>query len=336
MDNNEIHKMCPVCVTSCTSWCDDKKETPQLYENRGKWIWLDGKLLKAENTNISLHTHALHYASAVFEGERAYGGKIFKLKEHSQRLINSAKIMGIPLKWSLDTIMQATESIVSKNNIINGYIRPLVWSGPEDLAIGTPSLDGHLAIMTWDWVRSLSEEEDRDGVRLCWAKWRRPSPNTAPWDAKASGLYMIATMSKNEAVSQGYYDALMLDYRGYVAESTSANIFFVIGDTLYTPIADCFLNGITRQTIIEIATFNGIKCMTNRFYPENLEFVQEAFLCGTAAEITFIRQIGGYNFTPGKISNFIKFKYAETVGKCNVHDKWPYDMEPRPFGPLMS
>ena len=225
----------------------------KAFNNRDGWIWMNGSFISWENATSHVINQGLHYASAVFEGERAYSGKIFKSKEHTRRLFNSAKIIGITIPYNQDEINKAKEELINKMNFTDCYVRPLVWRGSQQMGLSTNNADIHVAIAAWDDWHSYFNEEDRlKGLKLITSPWKRPAPDTAPYAAKASGPYIICTMSKQFAEEKGYNDALMLDYRGYVAEGTGANIFFIKDKNIYTPIPDCFLNGITRQTVIEL------------------------------------------------------------------------------------
>jgi branched-chain amino acid aminotransferase len=221
--------------------------------------------------------------------------------------------MGIPFSYSVDEIINITKLVVKKNKLTNGYVRPVVWRGTEDMSIGTPNCSTHMAVATWDWTKGMTDDELENGVRLCWAKWRRPPAETTPCHAKSAGAYMISTMSKNDAMDNGYHDAVLLDYSGKITESTSANIFFVVGGQLWTPMPDCFLNGITRQTIIHLANKLSIPVLEMALFPRILEYVQEVFICGTAAEITFVKELGSYSFTPGEISHTFRYEYLKLV-----------------------
>ncbi|MBX7145866.1 MAG: branched-chain amino acid aminotransferase [Alphaproteobacteria bacterium] len=283
------------------------------FDERDGKIWFDGNLVPWRDAKIHVLTHGLHYADAVFEGIRAYNGRIFKLTEHSQRLIKSAEILGFSIPYSLTEINEATLQVMKTQTLQDCYIRPVAWRGSEMMGVSGQANKVHVAIAVWEWKSYFSPELKAKGIRLNMAKWRRPSPETAPTQSKASGLYMIATMSKHDAEKQGYADALMLDYRGYIAESTGANIFFRFGDDLHTPIADCFLDGITRRTVIELAKKRGIKVIERYIKPEELEKAEEAFLTGTAAEVTPIGSIGSYRFTVGSLTHQLMEDYNKLV-----------------------
>jgi branched-chain amino acid aminotransferase len=269
-------------------------------DQRDGWIWFDGELKPWKDTKIHVLTHGLHYASTVFEGERAYGGEIFKSREHTERLIRSGKMLDFAIPYSADEIEAAKRLVLEKNNLTNAYVRPVAWRGSEELSVPGRNNKVHLAIASWVWPSYFSVEEKLKGIRLEWSKWKRPSPETIPSHAKAAGLYMICTLSKDAAMANGFADALMLDYRGYVAEATGANVFFIKGDEVHSPLPDCFLNGITRQTVIGLAKENGYKVVERHIKPEELANYDECFLTGTAAEITPVSLVGEYTFKPGK------------------------------------
>jgi branched-chain amino acid aminotransferase len=271
------------------------------FDDRDGTIWFDGKLVPWRDAKIHVLTHALHYASCVFEGERVYSGKVFHLDEHSQRLINSAKLLGFDLPIDLAAINEATNAVVKANNIADGYVRPLAWRGAEQMGVSAQATKIHMAIATWEWPAYFTPEARLKGIRMTISKWARPAPNTAPTASKAAGLYMICTLSKHAAEAEGYEDALMLDWRGRIAEATGANIFFAIDGELHTPTPDCFLDGITRRTVMGLARARQIKVVERAIMPEELGKAQEVFLTGTAAEVTPVREIGPYKFTPGRI-----------------------------------
>jgi branched-chain amino acid aminotransferase len=271
------------------------------FDDRDGEIWFDGALRPWRDAKIHVLTHALHYASCVFEGERAYGGKVFHLREHSQRLIDSARILGFEIPMTVEEIDAATNAVIKANNIVDGYVRPLAWRGAEQMGVSAQASKIHVAIAAWQWPAYFSPEARLKGIRMKWAKWARPAPNTAPTASKAAGLYMICTLSKHEAEAAGYEDALMLDWRGQIAEATGANVFLAIDGELHTPKPDCFLDGITRRTVIGLAQARQIKVVERAIMPEELARTQEVFLTGTAAEVTPVREIGEYKFTPGPI-----------------------------------
>ena len=264
----------------------------KAFNNRDGWIWMNGSFVPWKNATSHIITQGLHYASAVFEGERAYSGKIFKSRDHTKRLFNSAKMIGITIPYNQDEINKAKDELINKMNFDNCYVRPIVWRGSQQMGLSTNNADINVAIAAWDDWHSYFNEEDRlKGLKLITSPWKRPAPDTAPYAAKASGPYIICTMSKQFAEEKGYNDALMLDYRGYVAEGTGANIFFIKDRDICTPIPDCFLNGITRQTVIELVKEKGLNLVEKYILPNEIDQFDEAFLTGTAAEITPIKSI---------------------------------------------
>ena len=280
------------------------------YADLKGFIFYDGNIVKWSEAKLHVLSHGLHYASSVFEGERSYNKKVFKEEEHTNRLIHSAKSLGFNLPYNFDEIMNIRKMVIDANNISDGYIRPVAWRGSEMMGISAQSNTIHFALAAWEWPSYFSPEAKLKGIKLNISKWKRPDPSTAPVNTKAAGLYMICTLSKHEAESQGYDDSLMLDYRGYVAEATGANIFFVKDEELHTPIADCFLDGITRQTIITIARENGIIVHEKRIKLEDLKQYNECFVTGTAAEVTPVNQIDEFSFTPGVICKDLIKKYS--------------------------
>ena len=283
------------------------------FDDRDGFIWFNGKLVEWRNANIHILNHGLHYASCVFEGLRIYDGKIFKLYEHIERLFNSAKILDLDIPYDFQEVVDITKDIIVKQNISNGYVRPVVWRGSEMMAISAKKGSTNLAIAAWEWPSYFSPEKLLEGIKLNVSRWLRPSPESAPTDSKAAGLYMICSLSKHEAEKLGFDDALMLDYRGYVAEATGANIFFVKENELFTPKADCFLNGITRQTIIEIAKENKIKVHEKHFKLDFLKNCDEVFLTGTAVEITPVSHIKDLNFKERKLTKFFISEFKKKV-----------------------
>jgi branched-chain amino acid aminotransferase len=282
-------------------------------DQRDGWIWFDGEFKPWKEAKVHVLTHGLHYASTVFEGQRAYGGEVFKLHQHSERLIASGKMLDFTVPYSADQIDEACRQVLEKNNLTDAYMRPVAWRGSEELSVPGRNNKVHVAIAAWVWPSYFSVEEKLKGIRLEWSKWKRPSPETIPSAAKAAGLYMICTLSKDAAMANGYADALMLDYRGYVAEATGANVFFVKGDEIHTPTPDCFLNGITRQTVIELAKQNGYKVIERHMKPEELANFDECFLTGTAAELTPVSLVGEYSFKPGKACELLINAYSAAV-----------------------
>lgn len=282
-------------------------------DQRDGWIWFDGELRPWRDAKIHVLTHGLHYASCVFEGERAYGGEVFKLREHTERLIESGRTLDFTIPYSADEIDGACRQVLSANKLVDAYIRPVAWRGSEELSVPGRNNKVHLAIAAWVWPSYFSVEEKLKGIRLQWSKWKRPSPETIPCKAKAAGLYMICTLSKDAAMADGYADALMLDYRGYVAEATGANVFFVRGDEIHTPAPDCFLDGITRQTLIALAKENGYRVVERHIRPEELASFDECFLTGTAAEVTPVSEVGEFRFKPGKACQTLIEAYSAAV-----------------------
>ena len=267
------------------------------YDKRDGKIWYNNELVDWNDVKLHVLSHGLHYASCVFEGERVYDGEIFKLEEHTKRFFHSAKRMGFEIPYSEDEINIASKKIVSSQNVLNGYVRPVAWRGSEMMAISAQKTKIHVAIATWEWGSYFDPKLKVEGIKLNISNWRRPAPNTIPWDTKAAGLYMICTLSKHEAEKQGYTDSLMLDHEGYVAEATGANVFFKDKEgNLHTPIPDCFLDGITRRTVIEIAKSKKINVIERKIKPDELSNFIGCFLTGTAAEVTPVSQIDKFNF----------------------------------------
>ena len=290
------------------------------FENRDGWIWMNGEFVPWKNATAHIISQGLHYASAVFEGERAYNGKIFKSEEHTKRFFKSAEIIGIEIPFSEDQINLAKNQLITKMNYKDCYVRPLAWRGGEQMGISTLNSNINVAIAVWDdWASYFRIEDRKAGLRLVTSPWKKPSPDTAPYQAKASGPYIICTMSKEFAEKKGYHDALMLDYRGYIAEGTGANIFFIKNHDIHTPTPDCFLNGITRQTVIKMATEQGFKITERHILPEEIRNYDEAFLTGTAAEITPIRSIDENIFTTGDNTTTFKFMndFSEMVNNSS-------------------
>ncbi|MDC3154741.1 branched-chain amino acid aminotransferase [Pelagibacteraceae bacterium] len=278
------------------------------FDNRDGFIWMNGDFIHWNDAKCHVITQGLHYASAVFEGERAYNGKIFKSKEHTQRLYKSAEIVGIKIPYSQDEINKAKDELIKKMGFNDCYVRPIAWRGSQQMGISTAKSDINVAIAVWDdWASYFKIEDRKAGLKLVTSPWKRPSPDTAPCEAKASGPYVICTMSKEFAEDKGYNDALMLDYRGFVAEGTGANIFFIKDNTIHTPIPDCFLNGITRQTVIEMVTNQGFQVEEKHLKPEEMKNYEEAFLTGTAAEITPIQLIDETKFNTGEDTKTFQF-----------------------------
>jgi branched-chain amino acid aminotransferase len=276
-------------------------------------IWMNGEFVKWADAKVHVLTHGLHYASAVFEGERAYGGEIFKLTEHTERLHESARLLGFEIPYSVAEIDDACRRLLAMQGFSDAYVRPIAWRGSEMMGVSAQSNRINCAIAIWQWPSYFDPEQKLKGIRLDLAEYRRPDPRTAPSKSKAAGLYMICTLSKHAAEAKGYADALMLDWRGQVAEATGANVFFVKDGELHTPVPDCFLDGITRRTVIELARRRGIKVNERVIMPEEMEGFEECFLTGTAAEVTPVSEVGPYRFTPGEISATLMNDYTDEV-----------------------
>ena len=286
---------------------------PQSYDDRDGWIWYDGNLVPWREANVHVLTHAMHYASAVFEGQKAYGGVVFKLHEHSQRLHTSANLLGFEIPWSVEEIEAACNEVLKANNLVDGYMRPIAWRGSEKMGVSPTGNRIHLAIAAWDWGKYFDPEKAAKGLRLDIAPWRRPAPYTAPVHSKAAGLYMIASLSKQHAEGRGYDDALMMDWRGQVAEATGANAFFVREGAIHTPPAECFLDGITRRTVMDLARKRGVEVVGRGVWPEQLERFEQMFLSGSAAEVTFVQSAGPWNFEVGDLSRQLAKDYDDLV-----------------------
>ncbi len=286
------------------------------YDKRSGKIWFNGKTVNWSEANIHILNHGLHYASCVFEGERVYEGEIFKLEEHTERLFYSAKRMGIKVPYTQNEINNASKSIINIQKVLNGYVRPIIWRGSEMMAISAQKNKIHVAIATWEWGSYFDPKLKSNGIKLNISNWRRPAPNTIPWDTKAAGLYMICTLSKHEAEAQGFTDSLMLDHEGNVAEATGANVFFKDqSGELHTPIPDSFLDGITRREVIKISNSKGIKVNERKIKPEELKNFEGCFLTGTAAEITPVSQIAEYNFKVCDLIKDLSDSYQNVVRK---------------------
>lgn len=282
------------------------------FDDRDGLIWWDGKLIPWRDAKLHVLSHGLHYGSAVFEGERSYGGNIFKLDEHTARLIKSGQILGFEIPFTHEQINQACIETLKASGLKDAYIRPLAWRGSEQLAVSAQQTTIHLMIACWEWPNLFGADRMK-GVRLGIADWRRPHPQTAPTASKAAGLYMIGTLSKHKAEEEGFNDALMYTWDGYVAELTGANVFFVRDGEIHTPIPDCFLDGITRRTVMNLAKARGIKVIERHIKPEELSTFTEAFAAGTAAEITPIRQISTFHYEPSNITETLKSDYEALV-----------------------
>ena len=283
------------------------------YDDRDGKIWVDGILVDWRLAQVHVLTHAMHYASSVFEGERAYDGKVFKSREHSARLIESGRLIDFDIPYTVDEIEKAKQDTLAANRLSDAYVRALAWRGAgEDMGVASARNPVHLAVAVWSWGNYYGDAKMK-GAKLDIARWRRPDPATAPSQAKAAGLYMIATMSKHAAEAKGYSDAMMFDYRGYIAEATGANIFFVKGGEVHTPLADAFLNGLTRQAVIGLLKTKGVIVHERHIMPEELEDFQQCWLTGTAAEVTPVGQIGDYNFEVGALTQDVTQSYEALV-----------------------
>jgi len=277
------------------------------------FIWMNGEFVHWADAKVHVLTHGLHYASAVFEGERAYGGEIFKLTEHTERLHESARVLGFRIPWSVEELDDACRKLLEMQGFEDAYVRPIAWRGSEMMGVSAQNNRINCAIAIWQWPSYFDPEQRLKGIRLDIAEYRRPDPRTAPSKSKAAGLYMICTLSKHAAEAKGYADALMLDWRGRVAEATGANIFFVKGDALHTPVPDCFLDGITRRTVIDLARRRGLEVVERAIMPEELATFEQCFLSGTAAEVTPVSEIGPYSFHVGEITTRLMNDYAAEV-----------------------
>jgi branched-chain amino acid aminotransferase len=283
------------------------------FDDRDGFIWFDGEILPWRDAKIHVITHGLHYGSAVFEGERAYNGKIFKSRQHTERLIRSANLIDMKFPYSVDEIESAKQLVLEKNGFTDAYLRPVAWRGSEQMGIGARLTKTHVAIAAWLWPSYFSAEQRETGISLMTSKWRKPSPETAPITSKAAGLYMINTMSKHAAEDAGFTDALMLDYRDYPVEATGANLFIVKNGIVKTPKADCFLNGITRLTIIDLCHEHDIPVIEDHITMDELRAADEVFITGTAAEVTAIGKIDKTQFTVGAVTRLLRDKYEELV-----------------------
>ena len=283
------------------------------FDDRDGFIWYDGKTVPWREAMLHVLTHGLHYASTVFEGERSYGGRIFKLREHSQRLIDSAALLGFEIPYSVEAVDAACNAVIEVNGIVDGYVRPIAWRGSEMMGVSAQQSKIHLAVAAWQWPAYFSPEARLRGIRMTWAAWRRPAPDTAPTKSKAAGLYMICTLSKHAAEQAGCNDALMLDWRGQIAEATGANIFLVQDGKIHTPTPDCFLDGITRRTVIGLARKAGIPVIERAIMPEELASTQEVFITGTAAEVTPVAEIGQHHFQVGQVTRRLVADFDKLV-----------------------
>jgi branched-chain amino acid aminotransferase len=287
------------------------------YDDRDGLIWFDGEMVPWREANVHVLTHALHYASSVFEGQRAYGGEIFRLTDHSKRLKRSGELLGFDIPWSVEEIDAACRQVLQASGLDDCYMRPLAWRGSEQMGVSAQKAKIHLAIAAWPWGAYFGEEALLKGLRLDISQWRRPAPYTAPVESKAAGLYMICTLARHQAQAKGYDDALMFDWRGQVAEGTGANAFFVKEGKLHTPTPDCFLNGITRQTVIELAQKRGIEVVERAIWPEELEGFEQFFLTGSAAEVTPVAEAGPWRFEVGEMTRQLRRDYLDLANRRN-------------------
>ena len=283
------------------------------YHDRDGFIWFNGRLSPWREANLHVLSHALHYGSAVFEGERAYGGEIYKLNEHTERLFESARVLEFEVPYTVEKINTACREVVTANNLVDCYVRPIAWRGSEQMGVAAQHTKIHVAVAAWDWGSYFPMEERLKGIRICSAKYRRPDPATAPSKAKAAGLYMICTIEKHRAERLGFADALMLDYRGYVAECTGANVFLIKDGVIHTPTPDCFLDGITRRTVIGLAEKRGYEVITRVIKPDELASFSECFITGTAAEVTPVSAIDDIEYKPGTICETLLADYMAEV-----------------------
>ncbi|NBJ12724.1 branched-chain amino acid aminotransferase [Microvirga arsenatis] len=283
------------------------------FDQRDGWIWYDGQLVPWKEAQLHVLSHGLHYGSSVFEGERAYGGEIFKSTEHSERLKKSAEILDFEIPYSVAEIDAAKRLVLEKNGMTDAYLRPVAWRGSEMMGVAAQANRIHLAIAAWEWPSYFDPAQKMKGIRIDMAEYRRPDPATAPSAAKAAGLYMICTISKHKAERKGYADALMLDWQGRVAECTGANVFFIRDGVVHTPIADCFLDGITRRTVIDLAKRRGFEVAERRIMPDELPSFNECFITGTAAEVTPVSEIGPYRYQPGNMTKVLMDDYSAEV-----------------------
>jgi len=281
-------------------------------------IWFNGAFVDWAEAQVHVLTHGLHYASCVFEGERAYGGEIFKLREHTERLFESARLLDFTIPYSVEEIDTVCRELLVLNKLPDAYVRPVAWRGSEMMGVSAQSNRINVAVAVWEWPSYFNPEQRLKGIRLDISDWRRPDPRTAPTKAKAAGLYMICTLSKHAAERKGYADALMFDWRGQVAEATGANVFFVKDGRIHTPLADCFLNGITRRTVIALARARGFEVVERAIVPEEMEGFEQAFLTGTAAEVTPVSEIGPYRFEVGEITRTLMDDYSAAVRPADV------------------
>jgi branched-chain amino acid aminotransferase len=285
--------------------------SPIPYDQRDGFIWMNGVLVPWAEAKLHVLSHGLHYGSGVFEGARIYGGEVFALTQHCERLHESARILGFEIPYSVAQVEQACRDVIKAQGLADGYIRPIAWRGSEEMGVAAKATKINLAVACWDWGSYFPMEERLKGIRLCFAQYRRPDPMTAPCKSKATGLYMICTIEKHRSMDEGYSDALMLDWRGFVAEATGANVFFVKGNTLHTPTPDCFLDGITRRTVIGLAKKRGLEIVERQIRPEELPDFEQCFLTGSAAEVTPVSEIGPHRFTVGEITRTLMEEYSD-------------------------
>jgi len=283
------------------------------FSDRDGSIWMNGELVEWRDAKIHVLTHGLHYGSCVFEGERAYEGEIFKLREHTERLFKSAELLGFEIPYTMDEIDKACVDAMQVNGLVDAYIRPVAWRGSEMMGVSAQNNRINVAVAAWAWPSYFDPEERLKGIRLDISKWKRPSPETIPCASKAAGLYMICTLSKHEAERKGYADALMMDYRGYVAEATGANIFLERNGALHTPTPDCFLDGITRRTVIDLARARGVEVIERHITPDELDSFNQCFITGTAAEVTPVSEIGPHRFSVGPLIETLMGDYDAVV-----------------------
>lgn len=283
------------------------------FDDRDGTIWFNGEMIPWRDAKIHVINHGLHYASCIFEGERAYEGKIFKSHEHTTRLFKSASVLGMDIPFAPEVINMAKEAVLKANNFTNAYLRPVAWRGSEQMGIAARATRTHVAIAAWEWPSYFSPELRENGISLKTSSWQKPAPNTALTEAKAAGLYMINTLSKHQAEDEGYTDALMLDYRGYAVEATGANLFCIKNGVIYTPKPDCFLNGITRQTTIELAKEFGFKLVEDFITVDFLKSADEVFITGTAAEISAVGKIDTTTYSVGPVTRTLRDAYENLV-----------------------
>ena len=295
------------------------------YDEFDGFIWQDGEFVPWRDAKVHLLTHSLHYGSCVFEGERAYEGEIFECEEHSRRLLKSAELLDYEIPYTADQITAAKRETVAKNELTDCYVRAFAWRGSEMMGVSAQNNTIHLAVAAWEWGNYFANK--MEGIRISMSKWKRPSPETIPSASKAAGLYMICTMSKHAAEKEGYADALMLDYRGFVAELTGANIFMIQDGVIHTPMADCFLDGITRRTVINLAKMRGYEVVERRIHPDEIPYFSEVFITGTAAEVTPVAEIAGNKYKPGEITANLIEDYDKAVrGKIQMMELPPANL----------